>query len=201
VANEYADLDTLKAHLNVETGDTSRDTLLSQALATASRSIDLTTGRRFYLDAAVVQRTYRPTGRVVCEDDGEVLLVDDIGTTTGLIVETGSGSTWTAVSGYESVPDNALADGRPITGLRRPNGIWTWQISSTTRVRVTARFGWPTVPEGVVQATLIQAARLYRRKDSPEGVTGSAEWGVVRLSRRDPDVWNLIEPLVLTGFG
>lgn len=201
MANEYADLDTLKAHLNIETADTSRDTLLSQALSTASRGIDRTTGRRFYLDSSAVQRTYRPSGRVVFEVDGEVLLTDDIGSTTGLIVETGSGSTWTAVTGYETVPDNALADGRPITGLRRPNGIWTWQASSTTRVRVTARFGWPAIPDDVVQATLIQAARLYRRKDSPEGVTGSAEWGVVRLSRRDPDVWNLIEPFVLSGFG
>jgi hypothetical protein len=30
---------------------------------------------------------------------------------------------------------------------------------------------------------------------------GSAEWGVVRLSRRDPDVWNLIEPFIRPGFG
>ena len=201
MANEYAQLATLKAHLNIESGDTSRDALLSQALATASRGIDRACGRRFYLDAAPVQRTYNPLRRVVREDDGEILLVDDIGSVTGLVVETGSGGNWTAVTGYETVPDNALADGRPVTGLLRPNGIWSWNISSTTRVGITAQFGWPAVPEEVVQATLIQAARLYRRKDSPEGVTGSAEWGVVRLSRRDPDVWNLIEQFVLPGFG
>lgn len=201
MANEYASLATLKAHLNVETADSSRDALLNQALATASRGIDRACGRRFYLDAAPVQRVYNPRSRVAREADGEVLLVDDIGSATGLVVETGSGSSWAAVAGYETAPDNALADSRPITGLLRPNGIWTWQVTSTTRVRVTARFGWPTVPDEIVQATLIQATRLYRRKDSPEGVTGSAEWGVVRLSRRDPDVWNLIEPFILPGFG
>lgn len=200
MANEYADLATLKSTLNI-VDDETRDTLLNLALSSASRSINLTTGRRFWLDPVLVTRTFRPRGRVVCEDDGEVFLVDDIGSTTGLVVETGSGSNWTAVTGYETVPDNALIDGKPITGLLRPNGIWRWNLGSTTRVRVTARFGWPAVPEDVVQATLIQAARLYRRKDSPEGVTGSAEWGVVRLSRRDPDVWNLIEPLILDGFG
>ncbi|MFC8456442.1 hypothetical protein ACFUJ0_06100 [Streptomyces sp. NPDC057242] len=68
-------------------------------------------------------------------------------------------------------------------------------------MRVGTRFGWPAVPDDITEAALIQAARLYRRKDSPEGVTGSAEWGVVRLSRRDPDVWNLIDPYVLPGFG
>jgi hypothetical protein len=57
------------------------------------------------------------------------------------------------------------------------------------------------VPDEVVQATLLQAGRLYRRKDSPEGVTGSADWGMVRLPRLDPDVMALIEPYMLPGFG
>lgn len=198
MANEYSDLATLKQSLNMDSGDTSRDALLSKALTSASRSIDKATGRRFWLDSAPVARTYRLSGRTVLEADGEVLVVDDIGTLSGLVVETGSSSSWTAVTGYETTPDNALTDARPITGLLRVNGVWGYQPS---RVRVTARFGWPAVPDDVVQAALIQASRLFKRKDSPEGVTGSAEWGVVRLSRRDPDVWNLIEPYVLPGFG
>lgn len=113
-------------------------------------------------------------------------------------METGSGTSWSPVTGYETVPDNALADGRPITALLRVGGIWGYERG---RVRVTARFGWPDVPDDIEQAALIQASRLFKRKDSPEGVTGSAEWGVVRLSRRDPDVWNLIEPYILPGFG
>jgi hypothetical protein len=68
------------------------------------------------------------------------------------------------------------------------------------RVRVTAKWGWPAVPDTVVQATLIQASRLYRRKDSPEGVLGSAEWGTVRLGRVDPDVYALIQQLILPGM-
>lgn len=198
MANEYSNLATLKESVGLDPADTSQDGRLTRALAAASRSIDKTTGRRFWLDPAPVVRTYRLRGRIVCEDDGEILLVDDIGSLTGLVVETGSSVSWSAVTGYESVPDNALTDGRPITGLLRVNGIWGYAI---TRARVTARFGWPTVPDDIVQATLIQASRLFKRKDSPEGVTGSAEWGVVRLSRRDPDVWNLIEQYVLPGFG
>ncbi|NUP16562.1 MAG: phage gp6-like head-tail connector protein [Streptomyces sp.] len=188
----------LKEKLSVEADDTSRDTLLTSALASASRSIDQTCGRRFWLDAVAVQRTYRLRGRTLCEDDGELLLVDDVGSATGLVVETGRGASWTAVTGYETQPDNALADGRPITSLLRVNG--TWGIT-TARVRVTARFGWPAVPDDVTEAALIQASRLYKRKDSPEGIIGSAEWGVRNLSRRDPDVWALIEPYILPGFG
>ncbi|GAA2108714.1 phage gp6-like head-tail connector protein [Streptomyces synnematoformans] len=197
MANEYGTLAELKLRLSVETSDTSRDTLLSSALAAASRSIDKTTGRRFWLDPAPVQRTFRVHGRVAREADGDLLLVDDIGDTAGMVVERGGGTTWSAVAGYETAPENALADGLPLTGLRLLYGSWG---AGTARVRVTARFGWPEVPDDITEATLIQAARLYRRKDSPEGVMGSAEWGVVRLSRRDPDVWALIEPFVLPGF-
>ncbi|MGW3651897.1 head-tail connector protein [Streptomyces sp. NPDC000878] len=198
MAHEYGDLAELKERLGIEADDTTRDTPLTSALAAASRGIDRATGRRFWLDAAVVQRVYRPAGRVACEVDGEVLLVDDIGSATGLVVETGSGASWTAVTGYESQPDNALADGEPVTGLLRVNGVWG---IGTSRVRVTAKFGWPAVPDDISEATYIQASRLFKRKDSPEGIIGSAEWGVRNLSRRDPDVWALIEPFILPGFG
>lgn len=197
MANEYGELATLKERLNIEADDASRDNLLNSALAAASRGIDRATGRRFWLDDDPVQRVFNPRGRVVIEYDGERLLVDDIGSDSGLIVETGRGATWSAIASYETGPDNALADSQPITALLLVNGTWG---TPTNRVRITARFGWPAVPDDVAEAAMIQAARLYRRKDSPEGVMGSAEWGVVRLSRRDPDVWNLIEPYVRPGF-
>ncbi|MEV0112351.1 phage gp6-like head-tail connector protein [Streptomyces sp. NPDC050844] len=198
MANEYVERAALKESLGIEADDTSRDAQLDRARAAASRSIDKTCGRRFWLDPEPVQRRFNPRGRVVRECDGDLFLVDDVGSITGLIVETGSGASFTAVTGYETSPDNALLDGKPITGLLRVSGTWG---TSTSRVRVTARFGWPAVPDDIGEAALIQASRLYKRKDSPEGVMGSAEWGVVRLSRRDPDVWALIEPFILPGFG
>lgn len=193
MANEYGDIATLKNRLGIEATDDSRDGSLTSALGAASRGIDRACGRRFWLDEEPIQRTFNPRARVAHQDDGALLLVNDIGSTDGMVVESGA----TAVTGYETSPDNALLDGQPITGLLLVNGSWG---SATNRIRITARFGWPAVPDDIGEAALIQAARLYRRKDSPEGVTGSAEWGVVRLSRRDPDVWNLIEPYVLPGF-
>lgn len=194
---DYADLATLKESLGVTDAD--RDALLAQALSAASRSIDKACGRRFDLDATASARTYRPGGLMVSVDGGgQALLVDDIGDTAGLLVEVGAGGSWTALGGVETGPDNALVRGRPVTSLFYPG---VWPVGGASRVRVTARWGWPAVPEEIVQATLIQASRLYKRKDSPEGVMGSAEWGVVRLSRRDPDVWALIEHYMAPGFG
>lgn len=196
MANEYADRATLKERLNIEAADTTRDALLDGALAAASSGIDRATGRRFWLDTDPSARTFTLAGRVVCRDGGERLLLDDMGAVP-TVVETGAGASWTVITGYDTAPDNALVRGRPVTALALFSGSW----GGGPRVRVTARWGWPAVPDEIAEATLIQAARLYRRKDSPEGVTGSAEWGVVRLSRRDPDVWALIEHFVLPGFG
>ncbi|WP_030267941.1 hypothetical protein [Streptomyces sp. NRRL B-24484] len=195
---EYVTLADLRDALKVPDDDTERDNLLGKALRSACRSIDRATGRRFYLDDTATARTYRPDGRTVMTDSGEKLIIDDIGDTAGLLVETGSGGSWSTVTGWETAPDNALVRGRPVEALLLPAGSWG---CGTARVRVTARWGWPAVPDDIAQAALTQAMRLYRRKDSPEGVTGSAEWGVVRLSRRDPDVWALLEHFILPGFG
>jgi hypothetical protein len=198
VANEYGSVALLRQHLNIPPDDTSRDGLLQSALGAASRGIERATGRRFWLDPVPVARVYNPRRRLVREVDGELLLTDDIGDTAGMVVETGNSGSFTAVTDYETWPENALADGKPVTGLLRVFGIWA---VPGMRVRITTRFGWPVEPDPVTEASLIQAARLFRRKDSPEGVAASSEWGVVRVSRRDPDVWNLIEPYILPGFG
>ncbi|PKT71864.1 hypothetical protein CW362_16525 [Streptomyces populi] len=197
MANEYVTLEELKRQFSLEADDDSRDEDLNRARASASRSIDKTTGRRFWLDPVPVQRTFNPRGRIVREDDGDLFLIDDVGSAAGLVVEIGAGASWSAVTGFETSPDNALADGKPVTGLLQPLGTWG---TVTSRLRVTAQFGWPAVPDDIHEAALIQASRLYKRKDSPEGIIGSAEWGVRNLSRRDPDVWALIEPYIIPGF-
>jgi hypothetical protein len=200
MANEYVTSATLKLALGIT--DTARDELLDQARAAASRNIDRATGRRFYLDGSATARTFTPRGRIVATPDGSLLLVDDIGSTTGLVVEVGAGTSYTTVtsSDYETQPDNALTRGEPITGLLRGIGAY-WALARNSRIRITAKWGWPAVPDEVAQAALIQATRYYRRKDSPEGVTGSADWGGIRLSRVDPDVKDLISHLILPTFG
>lgn len=196
MANEYTDLATVKLALGVT--DTARDTLISRAITAASRAIDKRTGRRFWLDAAPSARVLHPHGRTVCDERGELLLVDDIGTTAGLVVEVGGGTSWTVVTGSESYPDTALIDGWPVTGLLLTYGTWG---TARSRVRVTSRWGWPAIPDDIEQAARLQAGRFYRRKDSPEGVAGSAEWGLVRVPRLDPDVAALVDPYMLPGFG
>lgn len=49
-------------------------------------------------------------------------------------------------------------------------------------------------PEPVVEACVILAARLFRRKDAPFGVVGSPEFGLERIAASDPDVKRLMRP-------
>ncbi|MEU8531590.1 phage gp6-like head-tail connector protein [Streptomyces parvulus] len=200
MAQEYVTAADLRLQLGIDEDDAPKAARAARAVKAASRAIDKATGRAghgFWLDETPTSRTYRLDGRIVCDTGGDLLLVDEIGDTAGLLVEASSGDSWSTVTGWETRPDNALADGKPVDSLLRVGSAWGL---ASTRIRVTARFGWPAVPDDIAEAAMIQASRLFKRADSPEGVMGSAEWGVVRLSRRDPDVWNLIEPYVLPGF-
>ncbi len=203
MANEYATLAELKGMRRIPTSDTADDTALQSALTRASRAIDSKANRRFYRDGVVSARMYRTAGRTVKGHysgiiwEGESLLIDDIASTDGLIIETGDGISWQLVDDCFTEPDNALARGIAITGLRRRFGFW-W---TGTHARVTAEWGWPAVPDDIVQATLLLANRRFLRRDSPEGTAGWGSAGPVGVSRFDPDVEDLVQPYVVEGFG
>lgn len=192
----YTDLTTVKEMLSKESED-ARDDLVTKSIRSASRLIDKRTGRRFYADINPVTRTYSTSGRVFQDRSSGYwnLLVPDIADDTNLAVATGSAAAgWTSTNNYDTGPDSALILGKPITRLANFGG---WGTSS---VQITARWGWPELPDEVEQATALLAARLYRRKDSPQGVIGGGEFGPVRVSRIDPDVEALIADLILPGF-
>jgi len=45
----------------------------------------------------------------------------------------------------------------------------------------------------VAQAVLLLAARLYKRRLSPEGVAGWQDLGAIRVQTKDPDIERLLE--------
>lgn len=188
----YATLAQLKDNLSIS--DAVDDVKLARVLVTASRQIDEMTSRRFYLAPVATAITYNPTDRVARGPEGERFLVDDIGSTTGLVVEVGTtGGAYTTVTSYETWPDNAFTRGRPIDSLLQ---TLTWGLTWASRVRVTARWGWPSIPDQIAEATLLQAGRIFRRRLSPDGIAGHGDFGVVRIGHTDPDVPRLIAPFV-----
>jgi hypothetical protein len=190
---DYITIAELKASLGIT--DSVDDTALTRALTFASRAVDKHCRRRFTLDGSATARTFKV-------NDWRCLYVDDFSTLTGLIVATddnGDGTfetTWTITTDYLAGPFNNLVDGRALTKIEAVGGR-SFPRGLRPGVQITAKWGWPAVPEEVKQATLLIAARLFRRKDSPSGVAGSGEFGVVRVSRyEDPDACMLLADFI-----
>jgi hypothetical protein len=62
-------------------------------------------------------------------------------------------------------------------------------------VRVQGVWGWAATPAEINMATLIQASRLFVRRQSPFGIAGTPDLGTVRLSAKlDADVEALVRP-------
>lgn len=189
LTNAYVTTAQLKTWSGIS--DTGDDESLEFAINAASRAIDHYCGRRFHLDAEASARTYKAA-------DPYSLFVDDIGSTTGLVVATddnddGTAETsWTITTDYVVEPTNALAQSRPVYKIEAV-GSKTFPFTGRRhRVTVTAKWGWPAVPDAVLQACLILSARFFHRKGSPQGVAGFGEFGVVRLATTDPDVASLL---------
>lgn len=180
---------TLELH-----GTTFADLDLAVNITAASRAVDEYCGRRFYLDDDTTGvRYYTPC-------DGRKLLIDDIVTVATVQTDadnTGAyASTWVATTDYVMAPFNAAERSWPYdTMLVQPTGGQRF-VSYERSVKITGRFGWPSVPAPVKQATIIMASRLLQRaRTAPFGVIGAGlDAPAIRIPTVDPDVRMLLDP-------
>ena len=196
--NAYATTAQIKAALRIGTADTIDDTLIDNCAGAASRLIDGFCNRKFWAVGSATVRVYQAEDSFFCS-------IDDIsGTAITLQTSTNADgvfdTTWSPTD-WQLEPLNGDLDGitwaydkiRAIGDYLFPTVNANY--GSQALVKVTANFGWPSVPEPVTQATIIQASRLFKRYDSPLGVAGFGDMGAIRVSRAlDPDVAQLVEP-------
>lgn len=195
VTNGYCSVADVREHL-ADSGSKLDTELIERAINAASRSIDQWCGRRFWLDAAVTARVYRP-------EDPYMAWVADIGSSAGLVVKTDTSAdgswatTWDAAD-YVLEPLNAAQSGAAYAWSRiAAVGSRSFPcLSRRPALQVTARHGWSAVPDEVNQACILKAVALFRRKDAPFGVAGVGEFGPLRITRKDPDVIGLLDPFV-----
>ena len=186
----YVALSELKSALGITVS--TDDAFLNLAIDSAEQSINDLCGRKFTADGSASARTYRAQPYLA--------VTDDISTLTGLVVKTdtsGDGTfdtTW-ASTDYQVEPLNNLLKTTPrsVNNLRAV-GSYTFPVygDGLAAVEVTAKWGWPAVPDSIKQAALMLASRLYGRKASPMGVIGVGDFGPVRISRSDPDIAHLL---------
>lgn len=186
----YVDLVGMKSWLKIPVGDTVDDLELEAALTAASSAIELATERQFNRDTSetpiAIRRRYQPRLRYLTH-------IDDLYSTEDLVI-TSSGTTLTLGTDYELEPVNGIYRGTP--------GFPFWKLRPLNRdldtcgytLEVeTPHWGWEFTPAGVIQATRILTADLFKHKDAPLGVAGFGEFGVVRV-RENSTVSMLINP-------
>jgi hypothetical protein len=196
VAAPYASVDDFKTWIPGGLNDTRDDSVFTKVLTVASRSIDKYCNTHFW-------KTAVGTTRVFDACDPHWLRINDAAAVTGVATDKNADGVyevvWTAAD-FQLLPLNRDAgpETEPITVVSAIGSLTFPQTTSGKRVglvQVTGTWGWPAVPEAVIEATSLVANRLRKRAGSPEGVAGFDEFGTIRISpREDPDAVRLLTP-------
>ena len=194
ISNGYCTLEQIKRSAGIT--DTVDDALLELAVEAASREIDGVCERQFY--QTTTRRVYAPRDSFIAE-------IDDLVSHTHIKTSTAADGvfdeTWTSTD-YQLEPLNGLAGGiETPANLIRAIGDYTFPVSNgEATVEVNGTFGFASVPTAITQATVILGSRIFKRNDSPLGVAGFGEIGVIRVGRIDPDVEAMIMPFKKVRF-
>jgi len=189
ITNGYIELSLLKSSLQID--DNILDDFLELAIEGASRQIDATCERVFYQSNAET-RLFTPR-------DSYVVEIDDLRSVTSIKTSSDADGafdiTWEPKD-YQLEPLNSNAGGIdfPATHVRAVDD-YLWPIDGEeATVQIVGDWGFDSVPAQIRQATLILAARLFERRNSPLGIAGFSDIGAIRVSRFDADIENLIMP-------
>lgn len=141
--------------------DAGLDAEIEADLRAVSRYIDGEMRRHFTRDATPTVRVYVPT------EATRLLMVDDLSAApTQIRIDTSGNGTFATTlqaADFELLPQNApnLPEPWPFTQVRLTSWGRLGVFPANQRVEVTARFGWPQVPQAIQRAT-IQIAALLR---------------------------------------
>lgn len=182
-APDYVLASDLKSYLRI--GDTDDDAEIALAVTAASRAVDRAAHRQFGKVGAAEARIY--TAEWDRRRARWLVSIDDLQGATGLVVTAEAG----AITSYTLEPLNAAQLGKPYELLVVGLDSAVSPIGNEHQVTLnTALWGWAAVPVTVKQATLLQGARFFKRRDAAFGVAGSPEQGseLRLLAKVDPDV-------------
>ena len=193
-------VDDVKQALGIE--DTVDDYAINLAVEASTAMIQQYCGRQFTQDDTATARVYVATNPYLAH-------VDDISTTSGLIIKTDPGAdgsftqTWTA-SDYQLEPLNGVQAGQvwPYTRIRARENFLFPVENELALVKVTGVWGWPAIPKAIEFACILQSQRFFKRFDSPTGVIGFGDMGAIRVARNlDPDIAQSIDQYRKDGYG
>lgn len=185
IENGYCTLAGLKSTDILNFTNTTHDEILEDIITAASREIDRETARQFFQSTEV---RYFNTRNPYC------LEVDDIDADSGVTVEVdlnGDGIyEYTLASTDFYLGDyNNRKKGYPYSKIEiTPSAQYTFSTAPKGN-KVTAPFGWASVPRDVKLLCLDLANREYQRLKTAMGVAGASSIGEIRMEiPSDPDI-------------
>lgn len=171
----YATVNDLRAHLDFDDANRARDAELESLLDVVTAAVEQHCGRTFGAVSSSGARIF-PGGTTRC-------LIDDAATVT-IVQDSSDRQTWSTVATTDwwTEPANST-----------PYTVVEAAVPLARFVKVTGTWGHgATVPAPVKHATVMWAARLWKRRQSVSGVEGFGEFGPVRISRHDADIEGLL---------
>ncbi len=197
ITNGYCTLAEVKAALRLT--DNVDDTLLENAIESASRRIDGYTGRFFYKtnQTAITMYPYNEYMLFFPADVSSSSITIKIDTTADGTYAT------TLVQGVDYIlePTDAVLQSRPYLNARMVGGATfpLFVTPSFPTVQVTALWGWNAIPDDVNQACVLLAMRQFARLNAALGVVGFADMAIT-VRAIDPDVRDLLSPYKMFGI-
>ncbi len=198
IVNGYITLAELKTYLGLS--GSGQDDNLENAIEGASREIDAICGR-FFFQTSSESKYFTPISRTYLE-------IPDLSSTSGLEVKIDTNDDGTHDTTLTINTDFYLkpldAGENEVEGVERQpfTHIYILDTRSSERfdpdivksVKVTGLWGFSGKPNAIKQATFIQSARLFKRKDAPFSSYGGQDTGSISLQGRiDPDALELIK--------
>lgn len=175
------DSDDVKQALGIPIPDTVDDVRIELACSAATQMIQQYCQRQFTIDSTATARVFVP-------ESWDLVFSEDFYTTTDLVLQTDPGldgsfsQTWT-VTDYQLEPLNQETYGEawPYHTVRAVNSLYFPQDYGRVTVKVTAKWGWASIPYAVKQAAVLQAILIFKSSDAPFGATPFADTGILRL--------------------
>jgi hypothetical protein len=198
VGESYASLGELHAWLGVPDSKVDKDAEWTRRLASSTEDINRWCHRVFWTADVATPRTFHPDRLGVDTHDfwttEDLAIVPYLGSTAG--------TAWD-VDTLELEPLDGIVDMMPgwpysrICGGLGGHPLMANLFYASSKVLVTAKWGWAAVPSNVNTACLILAAADNKAKDTPFGVAGFGDYAV-RI-RSNPMAQEKLDPYVYRG--
>lgn len=205
IVNGYVTQSEMKAWLGLDPEEPhdELDDLIDDVVNAVSRYFDEICLRTFY--QVIEARVFDPVDRYTIA----LGTYNDLVSVTELATDEDGDGTYEEVwdeTEYELGPaPGSASEPRPyrfVDAIGRRFPLVCIKGERKHRTRIMGTWGWPQFPDGLVQATKIQGARVLKRKEAPEGILGLNQFGVLRVAGKpDPDVMDLVRPYRLRTVG